>query len=363
MVRQIINTTPVNIGGVKLASEDVECVIVRIDESTNKKQQILKQKALNLDTEVADIRRLMTSDGALMRIVRKDLANLDYQLDEKCSDCVFSVHCLAESAREGRLELLGIDPSTVRELNAAGIKNIDNLAELDLAGNKAVEVRENPSFSENLELLKLKAKTRRGTLPGGDIDLDAHEVDALPYSGKSQLPEHTINDERLIRVYLSVEYDYVENRVGALTAHVTKSDWQLHTDLLSVDGRWEPEPKIKEILQDGYDENNHPIYQERQLQGEDVIKFKTSAWTGDYKDDTSAEKEIIQGFFGELVDAIAQVAETEEAPIHFYIWSRQEMTQLIEGCSGFRNASYSSDQSSLIPSRITIRRKCYRFSL
>ncbi len=333
MVRQIINTTPVNIRGVKLKSEDVECVIVRIDENTNEKQQILKQQALNLETEASDIKRLMASDGSLMRIVENDLPNLDYQLDQKCSDCVFSVHCLAESARERRLELLGIDPSTIRGLNAAGIENIDNLAELDLAGNKAVQVRENPSFTENLELLKLKAKTRRGTLPGGDIDLDAHEVDALPYSGKSQLPEHTINDERLIRVYLSVEYDYVENRVGALTAHVTKSDWQLHTDLLSVNGSWEAEPKVKEILQDGRNENNHPKYQERSLQGKDVIKFKTSAWTGDYKEDTSAEKEIIQGFFGELVDAIAEVAETEQAPIHFYIWSRQEMTQLIEGCS------------------------------
>ena len=326
MVRQIINTTPVNIGGVKLASEDVECVIVRIDESTNKKQQILEQEALSLETEAADIKRLIVSDGSLMRIIGNDLANLDYQLDEKCSDCVFSVHCLAESARELGLELLGIDPSTIRALNAAGIQNIDHLAELELTGSEAVQVRKDHSFTENLELLQIKAKTRRRTLPGGDINPDAHEVEALPYSGKSQLPEHTINGERLIRVYLSVEYDYVENRVGALTAHVTKSDWELHTDLLKVDESWEPEPKVKEILKNGQDINNDPIYEERPLQGKDVIKFKTSAWTGDYKEDTSAEKEIIQGFFAELVDAIAEVAETEQAPIHFYIWSRQEMT-------------------------------------
>lgn len=33
------------------------------------------------------------------------------------------------------------------------------------------------------------------------------------------------------------------------------------------------------------------------------------------------------------MDAIDSVAETEQAPIHFYVWSRQEMTQLVEGCS------------------------------
>ncbi|NES72631.1 MAG: hypothetical protein F6K24_49275, partial [Okeania sp. SIO2D1] len=55
-----------------------------------------------------------------------------------------------------------------------------------------------------------------------------YEVKALPkYSGQSQLPEHIINGESLIRVYLSVEYDYVENRIGALAAHVTKSQGKL----------------------------------------------------------------------------------------------------------------------------------------
>ncbi|MGD1703116.1 AAA domain-containing protein [Dapis sp. BLCC M229] len=54
---------------------------------------------------------------------------------------------------------------------------------------------------------------------------------------------------------------------------------------------------------------------------------------GEYKKDNGSEKELIQGFLLELVDTIAEVAETEQAPIHFYVWSRQEMTQLVEGCS------------------------------
>jgi hypothetical protein len=337
LVRQLIKDSPITINGINLKPENIECVVVRIDENTNKSQDILQSEALNLDTIEADINRLIASDGALKRIVETDLAGLDYQLDQKCSDCTLSVHCLAESARERRLELLGIDSSIVTTLHKAGIKTIDDLADLNLTtGSQVAQIQNDISFTENLELLKLKAQTRKRTLPGGDCNPDTYEVQALPnYSGgQSQLPEHTINGERLIRVYLSVEYDYVENRIGALAAHITKSEGKLDPKFdKNEDEKWQPDPKIKEYIEEGHDDNDKSIYKSKELEGKDVIKFKTSAWTGDYKEDNGSEKEIIQGFLLELVDAIAEVAETEKAPIHFYVWSRQEMTQLVEGCS------------------------------
>ncbi|NES02934.1 MAG: hypothetical protein F6K22_08800 [Okeania sp. SIO2F4] len=116
LVRQLIRKNSINICGIKLKPENIECVVVRIDENTNKSQDIIKSSALNLDTIEADINRLLASDGVLKRIVETDLSDLDYQLDQKCSDCTLSVHCLAESAREKRLELLGIESSIVRVL-------------------------------------------------------------------------------------------------------------------------------------------------------------------------------------------------------------------------------------------------------
>ena len=335
LVCQLINDNPITINGINLKHKNIECVVVRIDENTNKSQDIIKSEALNLDTIEADINRLIASDGVLKRIIETDLTDLDYQLDQKCSDCTLSVHCLAESARERRLELLGIDSSVVKSLNKVGIQNLDDLAKIYLKGNQAIQLQQDISFTENLELLKLKANTRRRTLPGGDLDPRTYEVTALPsYSGKSQLPEHTINGKRLIRVYLSVEYDYVENRIGALAAHVTKSEGKLDPKFeQNADGKWRPEPNIKEYLEEGIDENNKPIFKEKELEGKDVIDFQRSAWTGDYKEDNGAEKQLIQRFLLELVDAIDSVAETEQAPIHFYVWSRQEMTQLVEGCS------------------------------
>ncbi|MEG4007022.1 AAA domain-containing protein, partial [Microcoleus sp. Pol11C1] len=335
LVRQMIEGNPITISGVNLKPENIECVVVRIDENTNKIQDIIQSQALNLDTIEADISRLIASDGTLKRIVETDLADLDYQLDQKCSDCTLSVHCLAESARERRLELLGIDSSIVTVLKKTGVKDIDDLADLDLKGNQVTQIQQNISFTENLELLKLKAQTRRHTLPGGDFAPDTYEVQALPnYSGQSQLPEHLINGERLLRVYLSIEYDYVENRIGALAAHVTKSQGKLDAKFeKNEDSQWQPDPKIKEYMEEEHDENDKPIYKVKELEGADVIKFKTSAWTGEYKEDNGSEKELIQGFLLELVDRIAEVAKTEKAPIHFYVWSRQEMTQLVEGCS------------------------------
>ncbi len=335
LVRQLIEDNLIIINGINLKPENIECVVVRIDENTNKSQDIIKSEALNLDTIEADINRLLASDGALRQITQTDLANLDYQLDQKCSDCTLSVHCLAESARERRLQLLGIDSSIVTALHKVGVKTLDDLADIDLAGNQAAQIQQNISFTDNLELLKSKAKTRKRTLPDGDLDPDIYEVEELPrYSGQSQLPEHLINNERLIRVYLSVEYDYVENRIGALAAHVTKSEGKLDPKFdQNGDGKRQPIPDVQEYIEQGKDENNKPIRADKKLQGKDLIKFKTSAWTGDYKEDNGSEKELIQGFLLELVDAIAEVAEAEKAPIHFYVWSRQEMTQLIEGCS------------------------------
>ena len=333
LVRQLIHVSPVAICGVELRPEDIECVVARIDESTNKSQLILALEPFKLDTEEADINRLLASEGALNRVVQADLADLDYQIDPKCDGCVFNIHCLSESARLRRLELIGLDPSAVRVLREAGIQKIDDLAELDLAGQQAVQVRQDPSFSDNLELLRLKAKTRRRTLPGGNINPDSYEVEQLLYAGEGQLPKHIINDERLIRVYLSVDYDYVENRIGALAAHVTKSEGQLHTSFTQVNGHWQPDPTVKERWEVGRDQNNRPVYQERSLQGKEVIEFQTSPWTGEYREDTGAEKQLIQAFLMKLVEAIDEVAEAPSAPIHFYVWSRSEMTQLLEGCS------------------------------
>lgn len=335
MVRTLLVQRPVAVAGRPLTSDNVHAVVARIDESTNEPQSILALDALELDIETDDLRRLLDEAGPLIRINATDLDGLTYQLESKCDGCVFSVHCFPESARQRKLQLVGIDASSIRALRNAGVVTIDELATLDLAGDAAQRVRHDPSFVGGLERLQVEARARAMTLPGGGAVEDAHEVMPLPHAGDGQLPEHAMDQRRLVRVYLTVSYDYSENRIGAISAHVTQSEFQLHTTWLQEDGgRRAPDPTVRERRPTGQrDAENRVLYEDRELQSRDVIKFKTSEWSGDYNQDTAAERELVQQFLHELIDTLALVAENPTAPIHFYVWSRSEMTQLVEACS------------------------------
>ncbi|MDP9437183.1 MAG: PD-(D/E)XK nuclease family protein, partial [Actinomycetota bacterium] len=333
MVRRMLREGSLEVAGVGVGPEDVECVVARIDEGTNRGYSIPDLKPLDLSVEEADLERLLAPDGSLVRLVESDLDELAYQLDVKCDGCVFNVHCLPESARQRRLQLVGLEPSSVRTLREAGVRTIDDLANLDTSGPQAAQAREAPGFAENLAVLKRKASARRSTLPGGREDPDSFEVEALPNAGQGRLPLHEDHGHRLVRVYLSVDYDYTENRIGALSAHVTTSDGRLHTGYAKVDGRWRPEAGVMEVRETGRDEDDRPLYEGRPLRGREIVEIKASEWTGDLERDTGAEREMIQGFLLELIDAVAEEAGTDWAPVHFYVWSRSEVTQLVEACS------------------------------
>jgi len=81
------------------------------------------------------------------------------------------VHCLPESARQRRLELIGVSPATCRVLRAAGVATIDDLARVDVASPLAARIKQSEGFDENLQLTALAA-ARRSTLPRGEGDPD-----------------------------------------------------------------------------------------------------------------------------------------------------------------------------------------------
>jgi hypothetical protein len=241
MVRQLLTQSPALLGTHTLAVENIGCSVARIDETTNQVQPIDSLCGLDLSMEEADLNRLLSPHGDLIRIVNSHLGDLDYQLDSKCDNCVFNVHCLSESARLRRLELLNLAPSSIRILNNAGVSTLDDLADLDLTSSPAQQVSHNFNLGQSLDYLRQKAKARRSTLPGSDTHPDEYLVQQLPFTSFSQLPEHELPSGRLIRIFVTVEYDYAENRIGALAAHVTRSDGQLETTFEQANGRWRPD--------------------------------------------------------------------------------------------------------------------------
>ena len=338
MLQQMLRETPLRIAGQEVSADAIEGCVARIDELTNEPQHILELPALDLDSEFSDIKRLMADDGLLASICDRDIDALDFQLNEKCDSCLFSVHCLPESARQRKLELIGISPATTRAVRGAGVQTIDDLARLDLTSPTATRIKQTEGFDENLAQLVAFASARRSTLPRGDGDPDEYQVRPLPNAGAGQLPEHTMAGQRLVRVYLCVDYDYSENRVGALAAHVTNSDFEIHTPFARdpETQRSRPSPECIERRQTvAAQDGQRAQYETRPLASasRDVLHFQTQPWSGINAEDTASERQLIQQFLFDLIDAIAEIAQAEQAPIHFYVYSRSEMTQLVEACT------------------------------
>ena len=359
LVQQALANHPIQVAGHQIGPDDVEGVVARIDDSTNENQDILRLEPFDLDMEESDLRRLMAADGELFHIVNTDLGDLGYQIEAKCDGCVFNVDCLPESALQRRHELIGMSVSSAVALRRAGVATLDDLAELDLDGEQATMVRSDPGLAESLDQLVTLASARRTTLPrleqhdngdpaGQSSDEDDYPVQPIPGQWASQLPLHEQGGERLIRVYLSVDYDYTENRIGALSAHITASRGRIHTGWIDTgrlreNGRpeWRPDPVISEIRLAEQEPDSPPLRISEALSGLQAIQIKGSEWSGRYEEDTGAERELLQNFLLQLIEAISEVAGEPQlggtgdgqARIHFYVWSRAEMTQLVEGCS------------------------------
>lgn len=334
LLKQHLEREPIVIDGQPLELDALEGAVARIDEITNEPQDILERPALSLETEMADCERLLAADGLLMEIAGTNLDDVQFQLDAKCDGCVFSVHCLPESARQRRLELLSIPPGTCRTLRASGVSSIDDLAALDPASERARGIRHSDSFDGDLPQLIALAAARRSTLPRGEDDPDNYQVRALPNAGNGQLPQHQMDGQRLVRVYLQVDYDYSENRIGALSAHVTNSEFEVYTPFDSETRRPSPElverqAAMGDVLLATAERPTRPIG----AAGREVVQYQTQPWTGIGDQDTGAERQLVQQFLFQLVEAISEVAQTDAAPIHFYVYSRSEMTQLIEACT------------------------------
>ncbi len=311
MVRQLLKQMPTFVGGLPVGPEDVQCVIVRVDEETHAIQSILEaQPFQSVDAIQNDVERLLAHGGLFQRILESEVEALPFQIEAHCDSCKYAPHCFSTTTRRRGLELLSLPPTTVRSLQAAGIADLNDLADLDVQSELGATIRRHPDFSGDLESLHLRALARRSTLDGSP-----EQVHWIPNTGFGQLPEHDVVDlgahPRLIRVFLNVTYDYVENRIVGLSAHVTDSQSRC-------------EVGASEMIEED----------QSALKGGNVVRFKRAPWTGDYATDQGSELEMLQGFFREVVEAIEVIAdESDLASVHFYVWSRYELNQLLEAAA------------------------------
>ena len=220
-----------------------------------------------------------------------------------------------------KIQLIGLDATTLKILSQYGVKSLDDLAELDPSGETAQAIRNHTGFSDNLGFLIKKAQARRTTLPQhSDRPEKGYQVVSLRYDQQTTLPPYLVQNHPLVRIYLSVDYDNIENRIIALSAHITNSQIPIRT-------RFEEADIVEELPSGGGFRGDI-----MKLNGESLIEIIPSAWTGEYAEDNGMERKLLQTFFTQLANTISQVAQTHMAPIHFYVWSRSEIRNITEAC-------------------------------
>lgn len=312
------------IGGAIISSDHLEAIVARVDEDLREPQDILETPPLDLTTFLDDLHQLLEAGGPLDTAAANQLDALPFRLEAKCDNCVFNVACFPEAGRQRLIELLSVSQPAGRALRAAGLLTIDDLAELDPQGPVAAQLRANDGVDEDPLRLIAKATARRKMLPGGQ-NVDGFAVAGLPMAGLSQCPSRQIDGHRLVRIYINVDYDYVEDRIASVTAYVVSSDNVIRTPFGQTDAGFRPSPGSFEVAAD----SDNLLA----LSGRKVSQFKSTAWTGSPAEDGAAERQMLESFFQQLVEAIADVAGADVAPIHFYVWSPSEMTRLMEGCA------------------------------
>lgn len=290
----------------------IECAVVRVEEYTGI-QDPLKTQPLNLENEMLDLKELVNKDGPLYAAYNSDYNNIDYCLGSKCSMCTHSAICAAESIKGRKIELLGLSISENRALKQSGISTLDEIANMSL--EKSEELRMNPAFKSSILTLKMDAETKIAGLLGGS----GYPLQAYKNRDISTLPDHVQSESSLIRIYLDVEWDPVEDRLLGVAAHITDSEKYIYFEKGS-----NACPDLREC--------NPSKSGICEMTAEEAAVIMESAWTDSQDKNDLKERELLEKFFLDISNTLVNIGKEEARAVHFYVWSEFDMRNLIDGC-------------------------------
>jgi hypothetical protein len=256
------------------------------------------------------VRDIVTGPAAVTKeISKKPLEELPYHLTYKCDGCLYNEFCMKDSAERDDLSLLphltGLDKEALRR---NGVKTNRALSRLKVLQKPANTLTTSPG-QEGL-VRRLSA-----TWPVGPrVDELIHRallyrrwkkdpVEALSYipsKGHGSLPfcspEHNPN---LVKIYLDVQHDYLQDRIYLLSALVV-----------------------------GY-ENGLPVSERRRS----VVKLAETP-----PDSLEKEESLFLDWLRETLLALVEIAAPDatgepNAPIHLIFYDRQGQRALLDGLS------------------------------
>jgi hypothetical protein len=326
-------------------AEDITCeggIITRGDTLTPPTPDDIP--SFGVDSRIIDVRRLLAADGPLAEISETELENVEYQLNDKCSTCPYSEGCVTDAYEEGSLKLLGLSPAeqeTLRE--RCSIETVDELADIislpdtdewyptvyDEASFKKRDYRKlesTPGLGDRLPTLVYRAAALADWLsPDGGGAFDRH-VPWIPTTGRCPLPEDNPPEElaishewkhgSMVRIYLNVQHDHLNDRLVQLSARVTATESAIEPQRLSV--------------------------------------LATEIADTDPNAD-AVERTLLETFIGQLYDAIRAVSngidlseyDQPGPPLHFYTYGGSERTALFDAFDRHSTRRIASFQSLL----------------
>jgi hypothetical protein len=319
-------------------------IVTRGDELSSATPETIP--SFDVDSRIIDVRRLLASDGPLVDIAESDLEDIEYQLSDKCATCPYNEGCVSDAYEEGSLKLLGLstaEQETLRE--ECGIETVDDLADIvrlpdadewyptvyDEESFKSQDYRtleSTPGLGERLPTLVYRAKALADWLsPDGEGVFDNHlSAPWIPSTGRCPLPEdnppedlaigHDWKHGSMVRIYLNVQHDHLNDRLIQLSARVTATESETEAQRLSV------------LASDIADTPGETDGVERALLGE---------------------------FVGQLYEAIRAVADGIDLsgydqagpPLHFYVYGGSEQTALFDAFDRHSSRRIASFQSLL----------------
>lgn len=262
---------------------------------------------------------LLKADGPIEEALTDDLQELPFALDQVCNNCAYREACATravENSRESQsLAMLGLNVSTQRSLQEAGLRSLHDVATLCAPQRETTPMDDPPQLTLDADL----KRSLEEILPTSIHELilraqalyseieprypDFQSPPAIPGNDWVPLPDDrcegwsnidSADPGELIHVSLFVRPDSAINRIGVLGACITAD-------------AADESITIAEVI-------------------EAVPDDETLAST--------VEADLFERFLTELFDAIEDVATTlcdpEQAVVHCYTFSEHELDALIE---------------------------------
>lgn len=279
--------------------------------------------SFDLETRKQDVKRLLSEDGKLQRILEQDVDDVRYQLNAKCNNCIFNESCFTRAIEGQKTALLGLSIGEQRALENHGVETIEQVARLKYPPENSPkpfiydnlepnvdeedlvnELANEPAVGGKLDQIIQRAQAMLGEIqPGHEFARDEPFATFYMGAGNGTLPDDDPHEAldvdyetgEMIRVYLHIEWDYMRDRLVMLSGRV---------DCTNFDG--------------------------------DPISFSeiSSSLPDDPEESKKVEKELLEKFFDQLFDGIQDVAEATgnplQAPIHLYTFSKLERDRLLD---------------------------------